>query len=307
MSQITVRKTRSPDSLLYDALFQVSFDAQASIAASQATSTVVSQLPLTVSCKIMAATVTYSASVSGGALFNIVVGGGTYEGTTTAGVVSRGTFTITGAPLTGQNNTYTMNGIAIACPQTTGNSVTQQAVADIAVLNAAAFSSTANAWVGTTTPEGYAFSNAAGVITYTALGYGPAYNITPTVNAGAGGDAVAVVASTGGVLPNPVPTVAQSDQFWLSGAHNFAAAGNSVYPFDQGIQPGYPYVAQYFPVPTPQFDVLYQQGQVLTLRMYTPTSATLTNFKVALLLKTLDVIETHPSNLNNFAPVRDIR
>jgi hypothetical protein len=304
MSQPTQRKTRDPGAIGYDQIAHLPFDNIATLAASQATTTVQGRMPLAVSSKIMAAEVSYSASTGGGVLFNIAVGNGTYEGATTAGVEGRGTFTITGSPLTGQNNTYTINGIIIACPQTTGNSVTQQAAADVAVLNAA---TVAGAFAATTTPAGYAFSNVAGVITYTANAYGTAYNLTPTANAGAGGDAIAVVASTGGVVINAVPSIALPDGFWLTGAHNFAAAGNAVFPTDQPIMPGAPDVGQFFPVPLDQFDVLYKQNQQLTLRAYSLGSTTLTNLKVVLLLKPFDVIATHPSNRVVFQPALHIR
>lgn len=303
MSQPTQRKTRDPGAIGYDQIAHYAFDTVASIAASTAVTTVQGQIPLAVSSKIMAAVVSYSASAFSGALFNVVVGGGTYEGATTPGVSGRGTFTITGSPTTGQNNTYTINGIIIAAPQTTGNSVTQQAAADIIVLNAA---TAAGAFSGTTTPAGYGFSNAAGVISYTANAYGTAYNLTPTASGGSG-DSIAVAASTGGVNINAAPTIAQPDQFWLTGAHNFAAAGNALFASDQPIAPNAPYVGQYFPVPLDQFDVLYQQKQDLTLRVYTLGSTTLTNLKVALLLKPFDVVATHPSNRVVFQPSLHIR
>jgi hypothetical protein len=303
MSQPTTRKTRDPGAIGYDQIAHYAFDTVSSITGGTAVTTVQGRLPLAVSSKIMAAAVSYSASAFSGALFNVVVGSGVYEGATTAGVEGRGTFTITGSPATGQNNSYTINGITILAPQTTGNSVTQQAAADIIVLNAA---TAAGAFAGTTTPAGYGFSNAAGVISYTANDYGTAYNLTPT-STGGSGDTVTAAASTGGVAINAAPTVAAPDGFWLTGAHNFAAAGNALFPKDQPIAPNAPSIGQYFPVPIDQFDVLYQQNQVLTLRVYTLTSTTLTNLKVALLLKPFDVIATHPSNRVNFQPALHIR
>jgi hypothetical protein len=307
MSQTTTHKTRSPDSILYDAIAHYPFDLVASVGTSTPVTTVQGQLPLAVTSKIMAVTISYASMNGGGALFNLVVGGGVYEGGTTAGVIGKGTFTITGSPLTGQNNTYTMNSVVIACPQTTGNSVTQQAAADTIILNnAAGLSPAANAWANTTTPEGYSFSAAAGVITYSANAYGPVYDITPTVTTGSGGDAIAVAAATGGVLPNPMPTVAQPDQFWLTGGRNYAATGNAVFATDQSIQSGFPYAAQFFGNPTDQFDVLYQQGQDLTLRVYTNASTAITNLKAVALVKPLDVDNTHPVR-TNFSPVNNIR
>ncbi len=303
MSQPTQRKTRDPGAIGYDQIAHLPFDNVATISASTAIATVQARMPLAVSSKIYAASVSYSASAFGGALFNVVVGSGTSEGGTTLGVVGRGTFTITGSPATGQNNTYTINGIIITAPQTTGNSVTQQAAADVLVLNAA---TVAGAFAATTTPAGYAFSNAAGVISYTAKAYGTAYNLTPT-SSGGSGDTVTAAASTGGVTPVPPPAGALPDNFWLTGAHNFAAAGNSVFPVDQPIQPAAADVGQFFPVPLDQFDVLYQQNQELTLRVYTPASTTFSNLKVVLLLKPFDVIATHPSNRVNFQPSLHIR
>lgn len=49
-----------------------------------------------------------------------------------------GSFTITGTPTTGSDNTYIINGNTVTAPQTTGNTPADQAIADAAVLNAAA-------------------------------------------------------------------------------------------------------------------------------------------------------------------------
>lgn len=106
--------------------------------------------------------------------------------TSGAAGVATGTFTITGSPLTGQNNTYTINGTAINAPQTTGNTVTQQAAADIIVINA---NTTANKVVNATA--------SAGVITITALAGGSGGNTITIVGTGNAGD---TVTASGGTL-----------------------------------------------------------------------------------------------------------
>jgi hypothetical protein len=45
-----------------------------------------------------------------------------------------GSFLLSGAPATGQNNTYVINGTSIVAPQTTGNTLNQQATADALVI-----------------------------------------------------------------------------------------------------------------------------------------------------------------------------
>src|ERR1700691_3800604 len=61
------------------------------------------------------------ATVSGAIAFNIVVGAGAYE--TVAAVAAVGTFTLTGVPTTGDNNIYTIGGVAITNAQLTANTL----------------------------------------------------------------------------------------------------------------------------------------------------------------------------------------
>jgi hypothetical protein len=96
-----------------------------------------------------------------------------------AAVAAHGTYTITGVPATGSNNVYTINGHVATAPQTTLNSVTVQAAADVVVINAVP----AIAAIATAT-------SSLGVITITANVAGAAGNAITTVGASTGGDVV---------------------------------------------------------------------------------------------------------------------
>lgn len=113
-----------------------------------------------------------------------------------------GTFTITGAPATGQNNGYTINGTLVNAPQTTGNSVTQQATADVLVINA-----------NTTVNKLIVASNIAGVITITALTGGASGNGIAISGTGNAGDTVtasgALLTGGSGVQTAAQPTILQ--------------------------------------------------------------------------------------------------
>lgn len=160
----------------------------ASVGASVVGSTVQDRFYFPCRAKVSEIVVACSAisAVDGSVLFNIVVGGGSYE--TANPVRASQTFTITGVPATGQNNVYVIGGNTATAPQTTGNSVTVQAAADVVIINAVP----AIAALGTAT-------SVAGVITFTASVPGPGGNGITTTSSTTGGDTVtAGGASTAG-------------------------------------------------------------------------------------------------------------
>jgi hypothetical protein len=102
-------------------------------------------------------------------LANIIAGGSAPAAT--------GTYTITGAPTTGQNNGYTIGGTLVNSAQLTANTITQQAAADVVAINA-----------NTTVNKLVVASSAAGVVTITALAPGTLGNGITTTGTGNAGD-----------------------------------------------------------------------------------------------------------------------
>jgi hypothetical protein len=111
----------------------------------------------------------------------------TQTAATSAPAKATGTFTITGTPTTTDTNSYVIGGFTVTTPQTTGNTVTQQAAADIALINANA----SIAALGVAT-------NVAGVITFTAKVGASGNNITTTSSSTAGDTVTANQATLSG-------------------------------------------------------------------------------------------------------------
>lgn len=205
---------------------------------------------------------------------NIVVGTGAYE---TTGTAASQTFTITGAPLDTFTNTYVINGVTITTPQATANSVTQQAAADVILINAQSATTRVHA------------ANTAGVITVTAAP-GVAGNSITTTSTSSGGDTVTAGGATlaGGTSTTGI-TVAGNDNSSTSGiCTNVAVVGNALFNVD------IPFTTDTFPGATvagggssglgliPTFpDAVYACGSILTLRIITPVGGTITNLVVS--------------------------
>jgi hypothetical protein len=316
----TKTKSRSRDSITYAALQMTGFDTVAAVAISQTANLIQAQFMLPYTCKIFAAAPSFTA-FTGPATFNVVAGTGTYE--TAAGAYAATTSTISGTVAAGY--VYTSNfqipfalaqSIGIPAINTLGilgNPLNPLAVT-IPVVIVAGAAATATSVAAqfvlaiNTNPVLnnliYA-ANAAGVITYTAVQAGTALN-TFTVLSGAVGAGSAITATStfaGGTATTGV-VVGVNDQFEYNGTTNFAPAGAGALGATPIFNTDMPLFA-----PTPggnawmssNFDVVYQQGSIMTLRVVTGGAQTITNFKVMLALMAHDPTPQLPS-FNTFDP-----
>jgi hypothetical protein len=215
-----VSKNQYADTL--NALCDISFGAVASVGAGVAQTTLQQLRTVPFNYKVRKVSVALTAidSIAGSDLFNIVLGAGSYE---TAAVAASGTYTITGSPATSSNNTYTIAGTAVVAPQTTGNTVTQQALADVIVINN-------NATVNNIVTA----RSALGVVTITANAPGAAGNAVTTTASSSGGDTLtanqAVLAS--GANASGIVLAANDNSDTYGYPTNVAAAGVSLFGAD---------------------------------------------------------------------------
>jgi hypothetical protein len=247
------------------------------IAASQVSTTVQDLYVLPSRLKVPKINVAFTAisSLDGSVSLNIVVGTGAYE--TAAAVRASGTYTLTGTPLDTFNNVYTINGIVTTVAQATANSLAQQATADAAAITAA------------TATNGVTAVAAGAVITVTANVSGAAGNSITTVGSSTGGDTVTANQATlsGGASATGI-TVAGNDNSSTSGlCTNLAVAGNALFNIDV------PITVANFPGATtaggssglgliPTFpDAVYACGAILTLRVITTGTGSVTNLTVS--------------------------
>lgn len=213
----------------------------ASVGASQVSTTVQAAFVTPCRLKLSQIAVYFSAisHILGEIQFNIVVGTGAYE--TAAATFASGTFTITGSPTDGQNNTYTIGGVAYNVPQATANNTTQQATADAAALNLiAGFAAlyVASSSTNVVTVKYHVPGTAGNGITTTASG-----NAGDTLTAnqasltgGAGATGITTVANDNATMPYlQQASTAQPVQVVGGGAGpttNFATAGQALFAQD---------------------------------------------------------------------------
>jgi hypothetical protein len=294
-----------------------SFAAQATVAASTVSSTVLARKLLPIAAKIGVVAVYFTAitALDGSASFNIVVGEGSESGTSSS---ATGTYTLTGTPTTTDTNTYVINGITTTNAQTTGNTLAVQATSDAAAITAA-------------TATNHVTAVAVGaVITLTANTAGPAGNGITTTGSSNGGDTVTAnqAALSGGA--SGVGPVGPADQTDVSGtpyaigasvASGYAAAGNQVFSVDQALTVGAGVGAPLYQpalavvttatggvlrfVPTVP-DTIYPAGTVLTLRAATSSTTSITNFVVSYEYVSLIPVKTQPSNNQYFRAGYDL-
>jgi hypothetical protein len=338
----TKSKARTRDSIVYNGLDMVPFTNIVS-AATQVPATIQDALNLPVSCKILGAAVYYKTigSTSGTYTFNVVAGVGTYEtaaGTyatdfgTVAGTVQTGDvitmiFTVPNLLINAVGGPITQSGILGFPPvagsqqipfvytvKSTDTTATVLAASIIAAFNASKLFladivyawNAGNTLVNFTTLQcgnNITQQNAANAITLVA-----AVTTNPTPGSPAATTTFVVNALTfagdtftTGVVPGI------NDQFEYTGAYNFAPAGSGtlaatpIFNTDMPIflepQGGMCYWSS-------NFDVIYQQGSTLTLRLTAPGTA-ITNFKVTLLLFPVDVLVPNPTFFT-FDPHNDI-
>lgn len=293
-----------------------SFAAQATVAASTLSSTVLARKLLPIAAKIGVVSIYFTAisALDGSASFNIVLGEAAETGTGTA---AKGTYTLTGVPLDTFNNLYTINGVLTTVAQATANSLAQQATADAAAITAA------------TATNGVTAVAVGAVITITANVAGTAGNLVTTVGSSTGGDTVTANQAHLSGGSNGVGSVGPADQTDVSGtpqslgatvASGYAANGNQLFSVDQAItatagvgaplfQPalatvttGTGGVLRFVPdVP----DTIYPAGTVLTLRAKTSVSTSITNLITSFEYVGLIPVKTQPSNNQYFRAGQD--
>jgi hypothetical protein len=242
------------------------------------------------------------STINGSVSFNIVVGSGAYESGATAAV---GSYTLTGVPTTGDNNVYTINGDVVTVAQTTGNTLAVQATADAAAITAA------------TALTGVTAAAAGANINLTANTAGVASNFITTFGSSTGGDTVTANqvqlsgGSNGGLTVGTVQNdnrtlpyynqAATSNQIQIAGGGsgittNFALPGEALFATDVSINaintPGILVAtggsAVFGDVPTAlgqqvlaASDAVFERGQILTLRVFTPSGGSITNLIVS--------------------------
>jgi hypothetical protein len=340
----TRTKTRSRDSIVYNALQYLDFDLIAAPGISQV-NTVVQHNGFVLPCsmKIYAASVYQDSAAmvaDGSSSYNVVAGIGTYVTATgaratavgtAAGTIHTGdtitvTFTVPNSLLQAVGAVTIQTGILgqqpVANAQVIQFAYVVKATDTTAAILATSIVTAFNA--GFATPlEDIVFAwntGATGVVTFSALQAGTAANSIAITSAVTGVGATTTFAITATPFSGGTATTGVvrgvNDQYEYLGAYNFAPAGstalsatpifNSDMPIfnggTTGVVNGTPGNNQQFP---DNFDVIYQQGAVMTLRLVTPGANPPTNVKVILLACPIDVSVAQPS-MNTFDPHLDI-
>lgn len=286
------------DDYLLSAVSAFKMFGKQSPAASQTAATVQDLFVTPSRLKIPKINVAFTAisSLAGDCFFNIVVGTGAYE---TTGTAASATVTLTGSPLTTKNNVYTINGIVISAPQLTANSLTQQAAADVLLINAQSGATKVFA------------TSAAGVITLVAQPGVAGNAITLTAVGDAGGDTATASGATltGGTATTAlvVPGNDNSSSYGFNSntAPNGAALFNIDVPITLANFPGATLAGGGSSglglIPT-FYDAVFACGSILTLRVVTPAGGSITNLTISAdaIVQPLDA--TFPSQVVSPAP-----
>ena len=250
------------------------------------------------------------STINGSIGFNIVVGSGAYESGATA---AKGIATLTGVPLDTENNVYVINGITTTSAQATANTLAQQATADAAAITA------------DTATNGVTAAAIGAVITYTANTVGPGGNFIATTSSTTGGDTVTSgqeLMSGGsngallvGVVENDNRTLpyynkaSDATPVQIAGGGSgittdFALPGQALFANDVSINavntPGILVAtggsAVFGDIPTDlgqdvlaASDAVFQRGQILTLRIFTPIGGSITNLLVSAVSEVRDL------------------
>jgi hypothetical protein len=286
------------DSFVLGSLAPFKLFGKQNIAASQTAATVQDLFVLPSRLKIPKINVAFTAisSLAGDCSFNIVVGLGAYE---TTGAAATATVTLSGAPLTTATNTYTINGVVIVAPQLTANSLTQQAAADVLLINAQS---------GRT---GVFATSAVAVITLVAAPGLAGNAITLTAVGSAGGDVATASAAalSGGTATAGIVTPGNDKSSSSGFCTNPAVAGNALFNIDVPINlttfPGATLAgggsAGLGLVPT-FWDAVFACGSILTLRLITPAGGSITNFTTSADAFIQPLEPTFPSQVVSPAP-----
>jgi hypothetical protein len=258
------------------------------------------------------------STINGSISFNIVVGPGAYESGATA---ATGSYTLTGVPLDTFDNVYTINGVVTTAPQATANTLAQQATADALAITA------------DTATNGVTAVAVGANINLTANTVGVAGNFITTVGSSTGGDTVTANqtvlsggsngALTVGTVQNDnrtLPLIQQASdaiagQFVGGGAGittDFAIAGQALFTTDVSINAiNTPNIttaggsAVFGDVPTllgqqvlAASDAVFERGQIITLRVFTPIGGSITNLVVSAVAEVRNLNEpSTPSEL----------
>jgi hypothetical protein len=301
-SPVKVDKSHHIKSWEFDALSNLGrFATIASISAAVADTTIQDQFVLPHACKIAKVAVYCSAidDISGGNLFNIALGAGSYH---TGGVYGSQTYTVSGTPGAGDTITATINGHAVVYTVSGTPSTTTVAAGLRDAINA---DTTANLLVSA------AASGA--VVTIKAIDPGVAGNaITTTASATPSGGSTALAAG-GATLVNGAEgtaiTVPPNDNEEVYGYPTvFGAAGQALFGTDVAFNTtNFPGLAvatggSGLFVPT-HYDAVIPALTLLTLRVETPPNVgSITNLSVSLLGAIIDTFPNGPGDGTSGTP-----
>lgn len=315
----TKAKGRTPGQLGFNNATYLPFDNVAAIGASVVGTVIQASLPLPSTCKIYGAMAAYTAiaATTGTHFFNVVLGNASYE--TTNGALATVSGTVAGAIHTGDTIVMTwsvsaalvgsVGGPTPASPIIFTVSYQVKSTDTTATLVATGL---AGAFNGTEILNALFFANtAAGVVNFTSIGCGTIYNGV-TFTAIVTGTAVTTTFTASGTTASGTnntgyATIGPNNTVPIGEGPSFAAQGTPIFDTDQALfalAPGTTLQGQ-FPYTTYDFDTLYPQGSVLSLRAITPAGGSITNFKVGLLVSPYDPINSHP-NVTAFDPNQDI-
>ncbi len=341
----TKTKDRGRDSIRYNSLSILPFDVIATPGTSVASSTVQSTIILPCSCKIYGASL-YQTNTSmvttGTSTFNIVAGTGTYE--TAAGAYATTFGTAAGTIHTGDVITLTF-GIPITLSQSVGGPVSQtglwgfppvgglinlpftytvKSTDTTATILANSIATSFNAQQNSILPD-LLFANTSGgsgVVNFTALQAGTAQNSITLTSAVTGTGATTTFAINASPLAGGTATTGVvtgvNDQWEYVAAYNFAPAGSGalgatpIFNTDMPIFNGNGITGSIAGGPgnnsywSTNFDVIYQQGSALTLRLTTPAANAPTGVKAMVLYVPFDVVPVAFGGFTTFDPHNDI-
>lgn len=315
----TKAKFRTPGALGFNSGSWAFFDNVAAVGASVVGTAIQQSLPLPCTCKIYGAMVAYTAigATTGTHFFNIVLGNASYE--TTNGALSTVPGTVAGTIHTGDTIVMTWS-VAAALVGSVGGPTPATPIIFTVSYTVKSTDTTAtlvalgvcNAFNSTEILNALFFANqAAGVVNFTSIGCGTIYNGV-TYTAIVTGTAVTTTFTASGTTASGTnntgyATIGPNNTIPIGQGPSFAAQGTPIFDTDQAlfaVAPGTTLQGQ-FPYTTFDFDTLYPQGSVLSLRAITPAGGSITNFKVGLLIAPYDPINSHP-NVTAFDPNQDV-
>lgn len=324
----TRTKTRQRDSVGFQTLQMLPFTLIASLGANVANTTIQDTIFLPCSAKILGAYAGYSTltAATGTHRFNVVAGVGTYV-TATGGYATD--FLTVATPATGDivninisvpaTLLQTIGAVGfqpgvLGNPPVAGNIMfplryTVLSTDTTATILAASITTYINQQKAL---NQVIFANsAAGVVNTTALQPGTSANsitLTTSVTGAGGTTSVANAAAFAGGTATTGTVIGVNEQSEYTGTMAFAPAGAGALgatPIFNSDMPLFTPPIGQNPWSVSNFDVIYQQGTPLTLRVVTPGGGATTNLRVTVLIQPFDVLGPNPT-FNTFDPHLDI-